>query len=293
MNKNIWYYWILAARPKTLTASVAPVLIGTVMAYKAGSVHIFITAITLLAALAIQIGTNFANDYFDFKNGADTIDRLGPARMTQNGFIKPHQMRNAFVLSFAIAVILGFLLLLRGEWPIFWIGIFSIICGILYTGGPYPFGYHGFGDILVLIFFGPVAVGGTYYLQTLNINFNVILVGFAPGLISTAILAINNLRDVKSDSSSGKHTLAVIYGVKFVKKEFFYCISIACLIPIILLILNFSHGSLLIVSVISYLYAIPLFYRVKNGPIDRSLNRVLAATSLLLIIYTVLFVFCW
>jgi len=290
---EIIYPWILAARPKTLTASIAPVLMGTTLAYYTGNIHVFITIVTFIAALAIQIGANYANDYFDFQKGVDSTSRIGPRRMTQSGMVQPIEMRNAFIISFSIAVILGIILLFRGGWPIFWIGIISIICAVLYTGGPLPFGSRGMGDIFVLIFFGPVAVGGTYYLQTLGINFTVILAGFAPGLISAAILAVNNLRDVRSDTETGKRTLAVIHGVDFVRMEYFYSITIACFIPFILVIINWSHWYILIISGIIYVLALPLFHKVNHGHIDKSLNFVLGATSFLLILYAVLFAFCW
>jgi 1,4-dihydroxy-2-naphthoate polyprenyltransferase len=282
-----------ASRPKTLPASIAPVLIGTVIAYSNGYIHIFITIITLLAAIGIQIGTNYANDYFDFKNGADTEKRIGPARMTQNGFIKPVTMKYAFIICFLITAILGLILLIRGGWPIFWIGVISIILGIIYTGGPFPLGYHGMGDILVLIFFGPVAVAGTYYLQALDINLTVVAAGFAPGLLSMAILTINNLRDIKSDAETGKRTLAVIWGADFARKEYFYSITLACLIPIIISICTFSHFYLIIASVITFILALPLFHKVVHNPIDAGLNKVLEQTGKLLIIYAVIFSICW
>ena len=222
-NINIWF---LACRPKTLSASLAPVLIGTIMAYETGSIHIFISIITFLSALGIQIGTNLANDYFDFKNGADTKKRLGPVRVTQSGLIPSIKVQKAFILVFLIAILLGIILLIRGGWPILVIGVFAIALGLLYTGGPYPYGYHGLGDIIVLIFFGPVAVGGTYYLQTLSINFTVILAGFAPGLISMAILTVNNLRDIKSDAAAGKNTIAVLLGENFARKEYLWAIEL-------------------------------------------------------------------
>lgn len=293
MNKSVFYLWFLATRPKTLTAAVAPVLIGTAMAYKEGHINLFITIFTFLAAIAIQIGTNFANDFFDFINGADTEERIGPERMTQKGYIKPFHMFLACAFCFTNALVFGLILLLHGGWPIFFIGTISIICGVLYTGGPIPYGYHGYGDLFVLIFFGPVAVGGTYYLQTLSINSTAILAGFAPGFISTAILAVNNLRDIKSDTKTQKRTLAVKYGADFIRKEYYYCIAIACIIPIIIILINFSHFFLVIVPPITYLIALPLFKRINQGPIDETLNKLLAKTSFLLILYAVLFSICW
>ena len=175
--------WIMAFRPKTLSASIAPVFIGTAMAFGDG-IHHFPTAfVCLFAALAIQIGTNIANDYYDFKKGADTSERIGPMRVTQAGLIKPSTVKLAFISSFAIAALASIWLIYRGGWPIATIVILSIISGIFYTAGPRPLGYMGLGDLFVLIFFGPVAVGGTYYAQSLEINAAVILAGLAPGLM--------------------------------------------------------------------------------------------------------------
>ncbi|HJO95918.1 MAG TPA: 1,4-dihydroxy-2-naphthoate polyprenyltransferase [Victivallales bacterium] len=288
-NINIWF---LACRPKTLSASLAPVLIGTIMAYETGSIHIFISIITFLSALGIQIGTNLANDYFDFKNGADTKKRLGPVRVTQSGLIPSIKVQKAFILVFLIAILLGIILLIRGGWPILVIGVFAIALGLLYTGGPYPYGYHGLGDIIVLIFFGPVAVGGTYYLQTLSINFTVILAGFAPGLISMAILTVNNLRDIKSDAAAGKNTIAVLLGENFARKEYLWAIVIACLIPIFIIPFN-PHHLFSLIAVLTILPAYPLLIKIINDPVDKRLNNVLAKTSLLLVVYTVLFVIGW
>ncbi|MCP4180867.1 MAG: 1,4-dihydroxy-2-naphthoate polyprenyltransferase [bacterium] len=291
MTRNI-KNWLLACRPKTLSASLAPVLIGTIMAYEAGSIHIFISIITFLSALGIQIGTNLANDYFDFKNGADTKTRLGPVRVTQSGLIPSIKVQKAFIAVFLIVILLGIILLIRGGWPIFVIGIFAIALGLLYTGGPYPYGYHGLGDIIVLIFFGPVAVGGTYYLQTLSINFTVILAGFAPGLISMAVLTVNNLRDIKSDATAGKNTIAVLLGENFARKEYLWAIVIACLITIFIIPFN-PHHLFSLIAVLTILPAYPLLIKIINDPIDRRLNNLLAKTSLLLVVYTVLFVIGW
>ncbi|MCH7783451.1 1,4-dihydroxy-2-naphthoate octaprenyltransferase, partial [candidate division KSB1 bacterium] len=180
--------WITASRPKTLWAAIAPVLIGTSMAAGDGMIHLPSALAALTAAVLIQIGANFANDYYDFQKGADNEQRIGPLRATQAGIVTPGAMKRAFILVFLLAFIMGIYLIWRGGLPIFVIGVVSILFGILYTGGPFPLGYLGLGDIAVLLFFGPVAVGGTYYVQALNINGLVIIAGFAPGLISGAIL---------------------------------------------------------------------------------------------------------
>jgi len=156
--------WISSARPKTLWAAVGPVLIGSAMAYSDSDdpLNIAVLLATLLAALLIQIGTNFANDYYDFVKGADTTDRVGPVRATQAGLVTPAQMKTAFIITFALAVLLGAYLVWRGGLPILIIGVASVVCAVLYTAGPFPLAYIGLGEVFVMIFFGPVATGGTY-----------------------------------------------------------------------------------------------------------------------------------
>ncbi|KAA3662501.1 MAG: 1,4-dihydroxy-2-naphthoate polyprenyltransferase, partial [Calditrichaeota bacterium] len=222
--------WLLAARPKTLWAAIAPVLMGTALAANDDVYHWPSALVALIGAVLIQIGTNYANDYFDYLKGADTGERLGPTRATQAGQVKPQQMRFAFILIFVLAMVLGIYLVWRGGWPVVAIGVASIFFGILYTATPYALAYLGIADLFVLVFFGPVAVGGTYYVQALSIAPHVIIAGFAPGLISMAILVVNNLRDIETDSKAGKKTLAVRFGRKFTQAEYILCLVVACFI---------------------------------------------------------------
>jgi len=284
--------WIDASRPKTLWAAVAPVIIGTAMAYGDGKFHMIAAFISLLAAILIQIGTNYANDYFDFIKGADTKERIGPTRATGAGLIKPQSMRTAFIIAFSLAFFIGLYLIWRAGWPIFLIGILSIISGILYTGGPYPIGYKGLGDIFVLIFFGPVAVGGTYYVQALEITTPVILAGLSPGLISTALLTVNNLRDIQSDGRAGKKTLAVRFGIIFVRAEFLVSIFLACLMPLILLQLDHNHPYSLF-AILVLLYAIPTIKDVLFKEVSPELNAALADTGKILLVYSLIFSLGW
>lgn len=284
--------WLLAIRPKTLPASISPVLIGTAMAIGDGIHHLPTAFLCFLGALLIQIGTNLANDYFDFKKGVDTSARTGPVRVTQAGLIKPWQMIIAILITFSLSALIAYVLYLRGGWPIAVIGVLGILCGIFYTAGPKPLSALGLGDVFVLIFFGPVAVAGTYYVQSFEINFAVILAGFAPGLISTAILTVNNLRDQETDQKAGKKTLAVRFGYAFAQMEFFYCVLGASLIPILIYALIEDHLAILFSSVIGLL-AGPLFKNIFN-PVDaNSLNAVLHSTGKLLLIYSVLFSLGW
>ncbi len=284
--------WLQAARPKTLWAAVAPVLIGTVMAWSDNRFDGLIALLTFAATILIQIGTNFANDYYDFIKGADTGDRIGPQRITQSGLVEPRTTFIAFSLLFTLAFVCGLYLIYTGGWPILVIGILSIAFGILYTGGPYPLGYNGLGDLFVLIFFGPVAVAGTYYLQAHTITWPVFLAGFSPGLLSTALLTVNNLRDIHTDKKAGKRTLAVRFGAGFARWEYLFSVMLACTMPVFLLLLTrdhpFSLATLLILGI-----AIPMVRSVFSMEIGPGLNEILGKTGRLLFIYSVVFSIGW
>jgi 1,4-dihydroxy-2-naphthoate polyprenyltransferase len=284
--------WWLASRPKTLPAALAPVLIGTAMAFGDDKGHLLSALLAACGALLIQIGTNFANDYFDFVQGADDHTRTGPTRATQAGWVKPSAMRTAFILTFALAAGIGAYLVWRGGWPIAMIGAFSILFGIIYTGGPYPLGYYGLGDIAVFIFFGLVAVGGTYYVQALEWPAIVWISGIAPGLFSVAILDINNYRDIHSDRKAGKRTLVVRFGPGFAKVEYAVCIIFGSLTPLAL-ITYFDAPVLSALSSLTLLAAIPTLRKVfslEPGPVY---NTILAETGRLLLLYSILFSMGW
>jgi len=284
--------WIEAARPKTLWASFAPVLIGIAMAYSDGKWDLVIAVLTMFSAVLIQVGTNFANDYFDYFKGADTKERIGPVRATGSGRVKPETMKIAFLITFALSILFGLYLIGRGGWPILVIGTFSVLFGILYTGGPFPLGYKGLGDIFVLVFFGPVAVGGTYYLQTLEINYTVILAGLSPGLISTALLTVNNLRDIHTDKEAGKRTLAVRFGPIFARAEYILSMLLACIMPLILLIVDPAHPYSL-TAILVIVLAGPPVKAVLFDEISAELNKVLAQTGKILLIYSIIFSLGW
>jgi len=292
MKNSLFKIWFDATRPKTLPAAAAPVLIGSAMAFHDQLFHLASAIATLLSAMFIQIGTNFANDYFDNVKGADTEERLGPRRATQAGLVSPQAMKMAFILTFSLAFLVGLYLIYRGGYPILIIGLSSILFGILYTGGPYPLGYNGLGDIFVLIFFGPVAVGGTYYVQTLEINNIVLLAGLAPGLISAAILSINNLRDVYTDSNAGKRTLIVRFGVPFGKAEYLFSIIIACILPMFLTYITNKHYYAMC-AILALGLSIPGMKIVFSDKHGIALNKVLADTGRLLFIYSVIFSIGW
>ncbi len=219
--------WILAARPKTLSASVVPVLVGTALVR---SIHWIIFLCTLFGAVLIQIGTNLVNDALDFKHGADTAERLGPLRVTQAGLLKADVVLTGAYVCFSLAALCGIPLIIRAGWPLLVIGVASIVAAYAYTGGPYPLAYHGLGELFVLLFFGLIAVGGSYYVQRLELDRNAILAGFAVGFLAVALLAINNLRDVQNDRASNKKTLVVRFGEKFGRIE----ITLSVVLPFIL-----------------------------------------------------------
>lgn len=284
--------WILAARPKTLWAAIAPVIIGTAMAFGDEHAHWPSALIALIGSVMIQIGTNLANDYFDFHKGADTEERTGPPRVTQSGLMAPRTILIAFILIFALAFLSGLYLVYRGGWPILTLGVLSILFGILYTGGPFPLSYLGLGDIFVVIFFGPVAVGGTYYVQTLQMNWVVLLAGLSPGLISASILVANNLRDISTDIKVGKRTLAVRFGTRFSQVQYAIQLISAALIPLGLFMITHRHPYSIAAAVI-ILFSIPtlriIFFR--NDGI--ALNRALANTGKLLLFYSLIFSAGW
>ncbi len=287
-----WRVWLLAARPKTLGASIAPVIMGTAMAYKDGGFHAPTALATLLCAILIQIEANYANDYFDFLKGADTEARVGPTRATASGLVTPRQMRNATLIVLGLSLLLGLYLAWRGGWPILAIGVLSVVFAALYTGGPYPLGYLGLGEVFVLIFFGPVAVGGTYYVQTLHWGLLPTVAGLAPGLISCALLAVNNLRDIEEDRRTGKRTLAARFGARFARWEYAVCmLGGAAVLPALLALLGTPRVGMA-AGVVVVPLAVPTIRRVfrENGP---ALNACLASTGKLLLFFSILFSMGW
>jgi 1,4-dihydroxy-2-naphthoate octaprenyltransferase len=290
-NLSGFRIWIHAARPKTLWAGIVPVVIGGAIAFKAGNANVLPFALALAGSILIQIGTNLANDLFDYLKSVDDDERTGPLRVTQAGLVSPFQMKAATIAVFSLAIVVGSVLVWIGGLPVFLIGCFSILCGVMYTAGPYPLGYHGLGDIFVLVFYGPVAVCGTYYVMTLEFEWLVMICGLAPGMLSTAILIVNNLRDVDSDARSGKKTLAVKFGRGFARMEFSLMTAGAVLIPAIIVIAGSAGEWALLPLAVSIpaVYVIMGVYR-RDGV---ELNRVLTHTGRLLAFYGLLFSIGW
>ena len=227
---NQWQAWGLAIRPRTLPAAAAGVLMGGALAWRDGFFRLDATLACLFAALLLQIGSNLANDVFDFERGTDTPERLGPTRVTQAGLLTSSQVKFGMAVVFVLSALMGFYLIWLGGWVILAIGIAAIISAIAYTGGPFPLGYYGLGDVFVFIFFGLASVAGTYYVQAGDVSSAAWWMTLPPGLIITAILVVNNLRDLENDRKAGKYTLAVMFGEQFAKAEYLICIFAAYLI---------------------------------------------------------------
>jgi len=267
----------MAARPRTLSAAISPILVGTAVAHHVGAMRPVAAVLALLSSLFIQVGTNFANDYSDFKHGADA-ERVGPRRVTQSGLVAPRTVKMAAWIAFGIAGALGLALSAFAGWPILVIGAASVAAGWLYTGGPWPFGYHGLGDVFVFVFFGLVATCGTAYAQALFVPYHGWLAGAAVGSLATAILVVNNLRDRETDAKVGKNTLAVRIGPAATRAQY-----LALLVaPFAIAVLLGTLWPLLALPV-----AVPALRTVltKEGA---ELNRGLGQTARLQILYSVL-----
>lgn len=223
--------WLEAARLRTLPAAVIPVTTGITLAAIHGSTDLFIASVTLITAVLIQIGTNFANEYYDYLKGADTADRVGFLRATSAGLIAPQTMKGATIGTMAAAFLIGLILVWHGGWVILAIGILSLLFGYAYTGGPYPLAYNGLGDLFVMIFFGVVAVNGTYFLLTDAVSYPVFIASLSCGALATNILVVNNLRDSETDRKVGKRTLGVMFGDGFLRLEYNVLLFVACAVP--------------------------------------------------------------
>ncbi len=204
--------WLMAARPRTLPAAVAPVLVGTALAGFAHVFHPLRFVAALLGALFIQVGTNLSNDYSDARRGADAEDRLGPVRVTAGGLVPPRQVLIATYVSFGLAVLFGIYLIAVAGWELLLVGAASILAGVAYTGGPKPYGYEGLGELFVFLFFGIVAVVGSFFVQVEALHWEAFALSVPVGLLAAAILVVNNVRDIDSDRRAGKRTLAVKLG---------------------------------------------------------------------------------
>ena len=284
--------WIQATRPKTLFAALAPVTMGLAFALGDGVVHLPAFVCALLGAVLIQIGTNFCNDYFDHRQGADTDHRQGPQRGLQLGTITPRQMATATVLCFALAAAASLYLIVRAGWPLLLLAVLAILSGVFYTAGRFSLAYTGMADFFVLLFFGPVAVGGTYYVQALTLPWYVVLAGFGPGLLSTPLLTVNNLRDMDEDSGNQKRTLAVRFGQTFARWEYTLCVQLALILPAFAA-WGAERSPWMFGLLLLEVPACKRIASVWKGSTGAELNPVLALTGKLLMIYSLLFFVLW
>ena len=279
--------WLLASRPKTLSAAAVPVLVGTACASARGDVKWGPALAALFGALFLQIGANFANDVFDYEKGADTAERLGPTRAVQAGLISARGMRVGMFVVFGLALVLGLYLTAVAGPVILLIGLASIASAIAYTGGPYPLGYHGLGDVFVFVFFGLVAVCGTAYVEIGQVPALSVACALPVGALATAILVVNNLRDRVTDAGAGKRTLAVRYGRGFAIGQYRALIAMSYLTPLALA-LSQATGPEVLLPIVSLPLALKT-ERAVNATEGRALNPLLAATAKLLLIFGVLF----
>lgn len=279
--------WWMAARPKTLPAAAVPVIVGSAAAFKDGRFQLLPALAALVGALLIQIGANFANDVFDFKKGADTAERLGPTRVTQAGLVKPEQVFVAMWLVFGLATAVGIYLVIIAGWPIVAIGLCSIAAAIAYTGGPFPLGYNGLGDLFVFIFFGLVAVCGTYFVQAGTVGAVAWWAALPIGFLATAILVVNNLRDITTDIVAGKRTVAVRLGERGARGEYALLIGLSYLVPLVMWLTGVASFWVLL-TWLSFPLILPL-WKILGYQQGRILNQVLGGTARLELIYGLLF----
>ena len=285
--------WVEAARPKTLPAAVAPVLVGIGLAWEAGAFHGLAAVCALVGAVFIQIGTNYSNDAEDFVRGADTDARKGPRRATASGAVTAGQMRAAAGVAFALAFAAGGFLIWRGGWPVLALGLVSIASGVAYTAGRYALAYTGLADVFVLVFFGPVAVGGTYYVQALDLPLWVPVAGLGPGFLATAILIANNVRDVDEDRVAGKRTLSVRFGRGFGTRLYNACLSGAVVVPASLALVSRDHVGVLAASALVATLGRRLGRTLAASEDPAVLNPLLGKTAGLLFLYSVAFALGW
>ncbi|MBN1120004.1 MAG: 1,4-dihydroxy-2-naphthoate polyprenyltransferase [Anaerolineae bacterium] len=279
--------WMLAARPKTLPAALSPVVVGIALAYRNGAFRWLPSTAALLIALLLQVGVNIANDYFDHVKGIDQPDRKGPTRVTQSGLIPPERVRLGMIIVFALAGLIGVYLVILGGWFALLIGLTAILSALAYSGGPWPLASHGLGDLFVFIYFGLAGVCGTYYVQALDLPLWVIVAAVPVGLLITAILAVNNLRDIETDRRAGKNTLAVIFGQRGTVIYFVVLLVIAYIVPVLMWLLGpFTLAMLL--PLLTFPLPIMLIRIISryadNGP---AMNKALAGTAQLALFFSV------
>ena len=279
--------WLVAARPRTLPAAVAPVLVGTALAISADEFRPLAFVAALIGSVFIQIGTNLSNDYSDARRGADTEDRLGPVRVTAGGLMPPRRVLIGTYVAFGIAVVAGLYLAAVAGWELLLVGVASIAAGVLYTGGPRPYGYEGLGELFVFLFFGVVAVVGSYYVQAEELPWEAFALSVPVGLLAAGILVVNNVRDVDTDRRAGKRTLAVKLGARLARALFLAMLALAYLAPVAIPLADgLSWWTAL--PLVSIPLAVPLWQTVRTRSDGPSLNAALAGTGRLLAVFSLL-----
>lgn len=281
--------WWLAIRPKTLPAAVGPVAVGTAVALADGRFLALPALGCFLGAMLLQIGVNLANDYFDFKNNIDSEERQGPVRVTQSGLIAPEDVKRGMIICLILAAFVFLYLGVVGGPPIILVGIASVLAVLAYSGGPYPIASNGLGEIFVFIFFGLVAVGGTYYIQAKDLTVVALMAAVPPGLLITAIMVVNNLRDIDTDKKAGKNTLAVILGRYRTIIEYKSLIWASYLIPVLMLLMGAADAFILL-PLTTFPMARSLIFKVECD-LGSNLNELLASTARLSLIYSLMFSF--
>ena len=286
-NPSVVRIWLMAARPKTLPVGLAPVLVGTALAATEDVFEPLRFAAALLGALLIQVGANLSNDYSDARRGADTEDRLGPVRVTAGGLVPPRQVLVATYVTFGLAILTGIYLVAVAGWELLLVGGISIVAGVLYTGGPRPYGYEGLGELFVFLFFGIVAVAGSFFVQTETLVWEAFALAVPVGLLAAAVLVVNNVRDVDTDRRAGKRTLAVRLGRERTRVLFAAMVYGAYLLtPITWLFGPLSPWMLL--PILSLPLAAPVVRTVRTRTDGPSLNEALAGTGRLELVFCVL-----
>jgi 1,4-dihydroxy-2-naphthoate polyprenyltransferase len=281
--------WLMAARPRTLPAAVAPVLVGTSLAATEGTFHALVFVAAMVGALFIQVGTNLSNDYSDARRGADAEDRLGPVRVTAGGLVPPRQVLIATYVAFGVAVLAGSYLIAVAGWELLAIGVASILAGVLYTGGPRPYGYEGLGEVFVFLFFGVVAVAGSYFAQVERVEWEAFALAVPVGLLASAILVVNNVRDLETDRRAGKRTLAVRLGRSRARGLYAGMVYVAFVsVPVPWLAGADEIGPLVLLSWLALPLAVPVVRIVRNRTDGPSLNGALARTGMLQLAFCVL-----
>ena len=283
------HIWLMAARPRTLPAAVAPVLVGTALAATEGTFRPLTFVAAALGAVFIQIGTNLSNDYSDARRGADAEDRLGPVRVTAGGLVPPRQVLVATYVAFGLAVLAGVYLIVTSGWELLLVGAASILAGVLYTGGPRPYGYEGLGEVFVFLFFGVVAVTGSYFAQVESLSWEAFVLAVPVGLLASAILVVNNVRDLETDRRAGKRTLAVRLGRPRARKLYAGMVfgAFACA-PVPWLAGSDELSAWLLLPLPAVPLAVPVVRTVRSRTDGPSLNGALARTGMLQLVFCTL-----